>query len=289
MMASEHPDDRGRDLGSLLKAVQRSKKHADVCPEVILRIGQRELVVRGNVRDAIKSTKRKLHQVGAAYLQGRPRYARWLASLRETGGDPVETRRVCREIMAAHASTRERLPILDRFYAETLADLPPISSLLDLACGYNPLAIPWMPLAPGARYAAIDIYVALAEFLGEALAILGTDGVSEARDVLGPQPFPRAPADEDTPRAGRYDVALLLKAVPCLEQIERAGGLPLLQSIPARHVLVTFPVQSLGGRDVQMRANYSARFAELVAAERWSVARHSFETELAFLVDKGDD
>ena len=30
--------------------------------------------------------------------------------------------------------------------------------ILDLACGLNPLAAAWMPLAPGATYHAVDVY-----------------------------------------------------------------------------------------------------------------------------------
>lgn len=280
-MAREGSGSQDEGLRALVQAVRASNKHADICPELIERIGRRELFVRRNAKEAIKATKRKLHQVGAAYLHGRPRFGHWVAALQEARHDPDEMRNACREIMTAHASTRERLPILDRFFAETLAHLGTVSSILDLACGHNPLAIPWMPLAPGARYAAVDIYVELMAFLGEAIVALGMTPDAQARDVLGEAPYPLLPDGKP------YDVALLLKAVPCLEQIDRAAGLPLLRAIPARHLLVSFPVRSLGGRDKQMRANYQAHFEELVATERWAVARHTYDSELAFLIDKG--
>ena len=52
----------------------------------------------------------------------------------------------CLERMRGHASTQERLPILEEFFQTTLASIAPVESVLDLACGLNPLALPWMPL-----------------------------------------------------------------------------------------------------------------------------------------------
>ena len=59
--------------------------------------------------------------------------------------------------MGYHSSTRERLPILEQFYARALADIPPARVVLDLACGLNPLALAWMPL--GEAIAAPDGYM----------------------------------------------------------------------------------------------------------------------------------
>ena len=53
--------------------------------------------------------------------------------------------------------------------------------MLDVACGLNPLAIPWMNLAPNATYHAIDIYEDMMRFLGKAVNLLGVQGNAEAR------------------------------------------------------------------------------------------------------------
>jgi 16S rRNA (guanine(1405)-N(7))-methyltransferase len=82
------------------------------------------------------------------------------------------------------------------------------------------------------------------------------------------------------------DVAFLLKAVPCLEQMDRHAGATLLDAAPARHVLVSFPVHSLGGRQKGMPAHYEAHLRELVADRPWEVRRFEFTTELAFLITK---
>ena len=78
--------------------------------------------------------------------------------------------------MARHASTRERLSILDEFYPTLFGDLPPVNSVLDLACGLNPLALPWMGLAPDAVYHACDIYADQVELINRWFAIAGQSG-----------------------------------------------------------------------------------------------------------------
>lgn len=269
--SGERPD---QELEALVRAVQRSAKYRTVAPELVRHIGARELAHRHSLREAIKATKNKLHQVAAAYMTARPRYEEWLARLREAASDQAALRAAARQIMAAHASTRERLPILDEFYRETLQEIGPVRSVIDVACGLNPLAIPWMPLASVARYAAFDMYTDLAWFLGQAIPLLGAQGTAYAVDVL--QHDFAEPAD----------LALLMKAIPCLEQIDEEGTERLLDRLPARHLLITFPVHSLGGHPRGMIQHYSQRFEHIAAQRGWDLRRWTFATELAYLVTR---
>jgi len=264
------------NLDRLVRAVLKSRKYKNVCRDVVANIGSRELPKRQNLREAIKATKSKLHQIGGAYLTRGVRYAEWLNELRAAAasGDSDEFRQVCIEIMAYHSSTRERLDILDQFYTQTLAELPRVGTVLDLACGLNPLAIPWMPLAADARYYAYDIYTDMTDFINGFMAVANMAGEAQACDVTRVPPTRKA------------DLALILKNLPCIEQQDPSASLRLLESINADHLLVSFPVHSLGGRDKQMVRNYETRFRALVQDKPWEVQRFEFATELAFLVRK---
>jgi 16S rRNA (guanine(1405)-N(7))-methyltransferase len=262
-------------LQALVAAVQMSGKYRAVCSDLIRNVGRRELAARRGLKEAIKATKNTLHQVSAAYMPTHVQYAQWERTLRLTGGDPAAVRAACRAIMAQHASSRERLPILESLYARTLSDIAPVRSVLDIACGFNPLAAPWMPLAQGARYHAYDIYTDLIGFIGRCLPLLGLDGEAEARDVtVGLPSMPVA------------DVALLLKAIPCLEQLDRQCAGRLLDGAPAHYLLVSFPVRSLGGADRHMAEHYAAHLDELLQDRRWTRQRYVFESELVFLLEK---
>lgn len=269
MSASEEQLDR------LVRRVRASAKYDRVVPALAERIGRQELAIRGSRKEAVKATKRKLHQVAAAYYERSPNYAAWYRQLEGAAaqGDKV-LRRACRQVMAAHASTRERLPILEAFYETVLADLAPIASIADLACGLNPLAIPWMPLQGDTRYYACDVYTDMVEFLQGCFDLLDVRGEALACDVLGDLPIPEV------------QVALLLKSLPCLEQLDREATARLLERIPARRIVVSYPAQSLGGQDKGMIEHYGEAFHEQVAGHAWGIQRHLFGTELVFIVDK---
>jgi 16S rRNA (guanine(1405)-N(7))-methyltransferase len=262
------------DIDELVVAVRKSSKYGRVCEDVVRGIGERELAKGRRLKDAVKATKKKLHQVGGAYLEGGVDYAAWMEDLMAASGDSTDFRWACAQVMGHHSSTRERLEILDEFYATVLADLPPVHSVLDLACGLNPLAIPWMGLPDGAAYYAYDIYEDMVEFLQAFMRLTSVRGHAVACDVLRSCPKPRV------------DLALVLKSIPCLEQIDKSAGAQLLDAIDAEHLLVSFPVHSLGGRDKGMPTNYEARFRESVAGKDWVIRRFEFATELAFLVSR---
>jgi len=263
------------ELDLLVQAVHKSPKYRSVCLDVVRNVGTRELAARRNWKDAVKATKNKLHQVGAAYLDGVD-YAGWLSQLRDAArnGNETELHHVCWEAMKHHSSTRERLAILPEFYTRILAGLPRPRAVLDIACGLNPLAVSWMGLKPDVQYYAYDMYTDLAGFLNEFMGIVGLQGQAEACDV------------STCPPARRADLALILKTVPCVEQLDKLAGARLLEGVQADYLLVSFPVRSLGGRDKKMLENYEAHFRQLLLGKAWSVQRLEFSTELAFLVHK---
>ena len=177
-----------------------------------------------------------------------------------------------RDAMAHHASTRERLPILDSVYARIFDGLPPVHSVLDVACGLNPLAVPWMRLEHGATYHAVDIYADMMQFLGAALPLLDVQAHCEVRDVISDPP------------SEPVDVAFVLKTLPCLEQVDKDAGRRLLDAIRARTLIVSYPTRSVSGRNVGMAQQYAERFDALVAGRGWEIERLEFENELVFRV-----
>jgi 16S rRNA (guanine(1405)-N(7))-methyltransferase len=180
--------------------------------------------------------------------------------------------------MQSHASTRERLPFLSSFYATLLAEVAPVHSVLDIACGLNPLAIPWMPLAPDALYYACDIYQDMIDFLNACFPLLHVDGEAAICNVIQQCP------------AHKVDVAFILKTIPVLEQVDKNAGRRLLHSIQADHLVVSFPSASLGGRrggkGRNMETNYEAHLYELIAGQPGSIQRYSYDNELVFVIHR---
>jgi 16S rRNA (guanine(1405)-N(7))-methyltransferase len=271
-------------LTLLLHDILSSSKYKDVCSDLIADIGARELQKRRSLKEAIKATKNKLHQVSAAYLvDPRQEYASWLQNLRMIIDDKpadlsinkyTELKNWCRTTMSHHASTRERLPILDDFYPTLFSHLPPIHSILDLACGLNPLALPWMPLSSDITYYACDIYHTMMVFLQDYMNAIGLTGQTFACDVLTACP------------TTSVDVAFLLKTLPCLEQINPQAILSLLERINARYLVISYPLHSLGGHGKGMHNYYETHFQQLLTNQPWPIQTLTFPNELVFLVQK---
>ncbi len=259
-------------IDDLVTAVTQSPKYAHISPILVRQVGERELAVRRSFKEAVKTTKNKLHQVGGAYFEAKLDYPAMLDQLRQAAGDPDALPTVCRELMRRHASTRERLPILDEFYATTLRNLNNIHIIKDLACGLNPLSLPWLPFDRVPEYHAYDIYADMMAFVTEFLAIAGVNGRAQTRDIIS-QP-PTEPAD----------LIFIFKTLPVLEQIQKGAAARLLDALNARYLLITFPAQSLGGRHKGMLQNYEEQFMGWVNGRGWQVQRFEFATELAFLV-----
>jgi 16S rRNA (guanine(1405)-N(7))-methyltransferase len=261
------------DIAEIVRAVLTAKKYRSVCPDTVRRIAGHELTRHGNVKVALKETKSRLHQIYTSFERtiDYDETYRCLEIAYGTGAkSAVET--ACREILHLHSSTRERLPILDEFYAEiwTITGIP--RTLLDLGCGLNPLALSWMHLPPGARYLAFDIDALRIVFLNRFFVLAGLPPLASWHDIVCHPPETKA------------DVALLLKTSPTLERQEKNSTLRLLQALKTPFVVVSFSVKSLGGRERGMVAHYEREFLSIVGNESWQVNKLAFETELVFVV-----
>ena len=264
------------EVMQVVAEVQRGKGYGNIDPGLVERITRQELAKGRGFKATVKAVRSVLHQAGGAYLPAVPPYGEWLRTLQALPKDPADpTLRIfCREQMQFHASTRERLPVIETFYEQTLGELDGIESLLDLACGLNPLALPWMPLKPGAQVFLCDIFTDMAAFVDAFRSHLGFKGAGFVCDLVEQIP--------DTP----VQAALLFKTIPCLEQLQKGIGKRLLEGIRAETLVVTYPAASLGGRSKGMRKTYTAQFAELVEGKPWHVCGLEIGSELVYIVRK---
>lgn len=256
----------------VVERVRRSSRYRDVDPALVERIAAEELVRARGADDAVKRVKRRLHQVIGAFRadsrQPIPASA-WTGDLADPG-----LRAACVAVMRTHASTRERIPQLDAFYPPIWAVTGVPHRLVDLGCGLNPLALPWMGLERDADFIAIDADERL---------------LSTVRGFLGlvEQPHEVRLADlVASPAAGAADVALMLKLVTTLDRQDPDAATRLLRGLDARHAVVSFTTRTLGGRRTGMERTYRERLARMVedSARVRAVAEASVANELVFVL-----
>lgn len=273
----EHQSAAGDNpVDQVVAKVKESIKYRYIFDPIIRRVAAQELQKRTNLREAVKSTRNRLHQIGGAYFDRVVNYDLCLGELKTAhAAGESQFLKACQRVMCYHSSTRERLAVLDRFYTTVLKELPPPHRILDLACGFNPLAIPWMHLPENIEYLAVDIYGDMIEFINQYLKFLRIQGMAYLGDVIAECP--------DT----YVDIAFILKTIPCLEQVDKTAGERLLDCIQARHIIASFPIHSLGGRrDKGMLENYSQRFTDIIVKKNWSIKKYDFPSELVYIVSK---
>lgn len=263
-------------LEKIVKQVQEGVKYRFIHSDLIENIAENELKKGRSWKETVKSIRTKLHQVGAAYQPQGIDYDQLYSEMKSLPADmnQIEVKRFLIQAMGKHASTRERLQILDQFYRETLSSLSPIDSILDVACGLNPLALAWMPISDTVKVTVCDIYTDQIDFLNAFFDYYHINGRAFCCDLT--QQIPQEAAQ----------VGFVLKTIPCLEQIDKNIGARILQDLPCQNLLVSFPAQSLTGKKKGMRQFYSEHFQYLLRNTSWDVTTFSFTNEQAFLIKK---
>jgi 16S rRNA (guanine(1405)-N(7))-methyltransferase len=260
----------------VVQQVTANPKYQHIAESLINRLSDEAINKGLTGRSTVKYVRNKLHQVGGAYFKKTIDYTTARNILeklpKDLGSDHIKS--FCQEMMRMHSSTAERLPILEDFFHTCLAPIAPVTSILDLACGLNPLAIPWMPLADGVQYFACDIYLDMLAFINRFFKDFNLAGTTKPCDLVAELP------------AETTQVTFLLKSIPCLEQLDKAIAMRLLDQIESTHILVSFPVHSLGGRNKGMQDFYREHFLDLISGRSWEINEFLFNTELAFLVSK---
>jgi 16S rRNA (guanine(1405)-N(7))-methyltransferase len=267
--------DNRADPEAITRAILGSRKYRDVSPGTVMRIAT-DCARKYGRKDAEKRARAILHAAWGAYFGPRIDYAAMLARLSEDIHAGLDSKECVRPVLEAAPSAKERLPILDRFYRDIFAVTGTPGTVVEHACGLNPLAMFWAPVSEECEWRVYDIDLRLVGFLNSAANLLGLEGRLKA-----------AAGDALSGNYGYADVVLMLKLLPVLERQRKGAALDAMRRAECRHLVVSFPVASLSGRAKGMPENYTELFGSWVRNEPWKHARLLFETELVFVVEKG--
>ncbi|MDX9865216.1 MAG: hypothetical protein RBT34_10465 [Anaerolineaceae bacterium] len=226
-------------------------------------------------RALVKVVRQKLHNIAAPYL-GDPDYGKAARCLEKAfaSGREEEVRIACSRLLGMHASTSERLPVLPEFYDAVFAAIGQPETILDLACGLNPLAFPWMNLPTSVQYWAYDLHQPRVEMLNRYFELQGLPPLARHQDILVEPPQEEA------------DVAFFFKEAHRFEQRQRGCNRAFWQAIHARVLVVTLPAVSLTGKH-QLADKHRSLVYSTIGELPWHVNELCVGTELIFCIDKG--
>lgn len=252
---------------SLFEKLASNKKYSDVCPDTIRRtIAECERRYR-KPKELEKAVREKLHGVTSAFNDLGSAVQREVYAL-EYGDDLALT-----EILRRHASTRERLPLsaMDALYAKIFETTGRPTSILDLACGLNPVYLIHRFPEETFRVVGVDISKSCITAIDED-AVEGYHGIWG--DLLCENAIPTE----------RFHIALLFKILPLLERQKAGSASDVLSRVDAQYLVVSFPTRTLGGRNVGMEAHYTEWMETHLPENRDVAARFCTDNELYYIL-----
>ncbi len=263
---------------ALLEIVSRLKesgKYRNICSDTLYRMAGWALKRNKSPKQAIKAAKRKLHQVyGAYFKQMNMATIEALVDGLPPRSEDGRLRDTCRQLLRCHSSTRERLPVMEKVFCDLFQKTGRPKAIVDLACGLNPFAWPWMNLEPDTRYHAMDIDCRMIGHINTFFSHLGMPQSAVCHDILTSVPSVKS------------DVVFLFKALPVIEQQERGRSLKLLKDLQTHTIVVSFPTKSLGSREKGMQQHYGDFMNRLIEELDTSVRIMDVPNEVFYIIDK---
>jgi 16S rRNA (guanine(1405)-N(7))-methyltransferase len=135
-----------------------------------------------------------------------------------------------KSLLLTHLSTKERIEVYPELYKKILK-YTPLDSILDLACGLNPISIVYMPKLPS-EYEAVDLSADDAKFLNRFFENKKIKGKSHAINL--------AVDFKKVQKLKSCHTAFLFKALDSLEAQNRNMTYEFLPLIPADVLIVSF-------------------------------------------------
>ncbi len=280
----------------IVENIKNSKKYKTIYIKTIERIVA-DCIERFGEKRAEKEAKNLLHQIWGAFYETRPNFKKVISKLDIENLEQLSTskenlKEFIIPILKLQSSVEERISILPEFYEKIFEITGIPNSIIDHACGLNPLTIPWMNLPTSQQggpnttsYKAYDIDSEEIEFLKTVFSKIHCATKTEFAlgDVLSDE-FKYA------------DVVFMLKLLPCLEHQKKGCSLDILKKQNCKFIVISYPIKSIGGKEKGMYEFYRNNFKNMISSEDlalrsfgeagWKVTELLFETELVFVIEK---
>jgi 16S rRNA (guanine(1405)-N(7))-methyltransferase len=253
---------------------KRKYRELEIPRETVMDLILREIKEGVDEKAALKNVRKKMHNIIAPYL-GDPDYSSsiaWLDAAYDSG-DPEQIKQTCLRILNMHASTRERIPHLQEFYQQLFSVSGKPGCILDLACGLNPISIPWMELPVETEYHAYDIHTPRVKFINHFLLLAGWQPLAEVRDILVDPPEIKA------------EVAFFFKEAHRLEQRRKGANRELWQALKVETLIISLPVNSLSGQH-DLSGQMRGFVKNTIQGLPWSIQEGQIGNELLFWIKK---
>jgi 16S rRNA (guanine(1405)-N(7))-methyltransferase len=264
------------DPAALAQPILESKKYRalNLPPETVVDLIRLALDHGLKPDQAVDEARKKLHNIVAPYL-GDPDYKKEQDYLEQIGTFPDQeaARSFSRRMLECHASTHERIPLLDEFYKKILSVTGMPASILDLACAMHPFGYPWMGLPSGCLYQAYDLHQPRVDLINHYFHAAGVNGQAFYGDILLNPPTEQA------------DAAFFFKEAHRFDQRKHGCNRPFFEALNVNWLVVSLPASNLTGR-FDLADRQRKLVTETLAGLDWPVTEVLVGTELIFCIRK---
>ncbi len=210
------------------------RKSLDYSKELIERISKKLSSKGFSGKDFDKALKKELYEIHHNYFKTF-NYGKALEMLKKSQEKGVHEKLIKKY-------DPNRFIVLDELYKNIFKITGYPKILIDLACGLNPLTLPWMNLPKNCKYFCYDLEKGLIDFLNEYFSIIGKDYKAFLCDALSNPPNIKS------------DVCFLFKATTCFEWQSPGSTNELLKKIDSKFIIIS--VMLRGEKNIQGIRNY---------------------------------
>lgn len=269
------PNTKLESADALVRKILASHKYQALAipEETVLDLINRNTAPGIKERELEKIVRQKLHNIIAPYLEELDYRSAMTDLSRISKGDEQSLKEYCARILAAHASTKERIPIMSEFYARIFEHTGIPGSILDLACGLNPFALPWMGLSKETTYHAYDLHKPRIDLINAFFQVVDRPPLAEKRDILVKPPELRA------------DMAFFFKEAHRFEQRRHECNRAFWQALKVKTIVVSLPSSNLTGSH-SMLEGQRILVERAVSGLDWKVTEILVGNEIIFCIDK---
>lgn len=185
-------------------------------------------------KQVVKEVRKKLREIYGVFIKkGFEKREKLLEKIKETSGND---KKLIIQLLDLHQSSSERILYYKEIYKKIFEITGTPKTVLDLACGLNPVSYSFMGCNP--KYVASDISGKDMKFLSEFFKIKRIDGKTEKIDLIN---------EQEKLNNVKADICFLFKALDSLETIKKNISKELINAINAKWIVISFSKISIGG------------------------------------------
>ncbi len=270
------------NIYSIATKIHASSKYRGLYFKTIERVVEDSLKRYSDPKLAEAKARLQLHQIWGAYYKTKAKFPKLLKNFEKDLQESKAFKESILPLLKIHASVDERLNEYETIYNFILENVGKVESISDYGCGFNPILFMSYWNSYPINYLACDIDSEELDFIVKIYKIAKKYGYVDNLDLK------TQASDLYVDNLFKSQIIFLFKIVPVLLQQSPERFAEVLGSLDCEFLVVTFPIESLSGKNKGMEKFYSELFEKYVDKlskhKKISIKKQIFSNELLYII-----